>query len=212
MLTNENLTQEERITLSSCLRLLGSLFYLAPNHSDLVPFFSILKNNLLITEWPFGDKEALARIEGNMLASLADSTAIKEAHQRLFIGPDSFEAPAWGSVYLDKESVLFGDSTLELRAFLSSIAITLNTGLNEPEDHIGLMLWLASELIGAGKDAEFKELLEIHLLPWSNRYLELLAEHAGHSFYEGLAELTQITLTELVSTMQLTSISKRLYR
>ncbi|MGB9098314.1 molecular chaperone TorD family protein [Erwinia sp.] len=35
--------------------------------------------------------------------------------QTLFIGPKAFKAPPWGSVYLDGESVLFGDSTHSLR-------------------------------------------------------------------------------------------------
>ncbi len=41
-----------------------------------------------------------------------------QAWQRLFIGPWALPSPPWGSVWLDKESVLFGDSTLALRQWM----------------------------------------------------------------------------------------------
>ncbi len=49
-------------------------------------------------------------------------------------------APPWGSVWLDKESVLFGDSTLALRQWMRENGIALEADGNEPEDHFGTVL------------------------------------------------------------------------
>ncbi len=50
-------------------------------------------------------------------------------------------APPWGSVYQIKTASKFGASTVEYRQFLELNQIELDTGLREPEDQFGLMLF-----------------------------------------------------------------------
>lgn len=73
-----------------------------------------------------------------------DDEPLPEARQRLFIGPWALPAPPWGSVWLDKESVLFGDSTLALREWMRATGIALSEQRSEPEDHFGTLLLLAA--------------------------------------------------------------------
>lgn len=196
---------------AAALRVLAALFRAAPGAPQLAPVRAALRERALTRDWPFGDAATLTRI-GVAMADGLDRDDGDAAYQRLFIGPLDFEAPPWGSVYLDPESVLFGDSTIELRGFLRRIGASIDTGMNEPEDHIGLMLHLAADLLAAGRLDALRELLALRLLPWSGRYLELLRTHAAQPLYEGLAALTAITLDALAAALDLRAAPRALSR
>jgi TorA maturation chaperone TorD len=111
---------------------------------------------------------------------LEDDEPLADAWQRLFIGPWALPAPPWGSVWLDKESVLFGDSTLALREWMRANGIGLSEQRAEPEDHFGTLLLLAAWLCESGEDEAFNQLLAWHLLPWSGRFLSVFIAGAGN--------------------------------
>lgn len=67
--------------------------------------------------------------------------------------------PPWGSVWLDRESVLFGDSTLALRQWMRENHIAFEMQQNEPEDHFGTLLMLAAWLAENGRETERDQLL-----------------------------------------------------
>lgn len=71
-----------------------------------------------------------------------------------FIGPHALPAPPWGSVYLDPEGLLQGDSTLALSEFLKRERLKINTSFPEPVDHIGLMLFQAAVLASEKEKAQ----------------------------------------------------------
>ncbi len=200
----------EREQIAACLRILGTLFHSSPEDPALKPFFALIDQAELRNEWPFGDDRQLADIQRQLLEN-CDPSAREAAWQELFIGPHHFEAPPWGSVYLDKDNVIFGDSTLLLRSFLAEQGIAIDTGLNEPDDHIGLLLWVASGFVLEGKDDALIELLRVHLLPWSGRYIERLIEHAPHPFYRGLGNLAGMTLDALQQLFAIEPVQKQLY-
>ncbi|MCG9014619.1 molecular chaperone TorD family protein, partial [Laribacter hongkongensis] len=134
-------------------------------------------------------------------------------HQRLFVGPAALPAPPWGSVYLDEESVLFGDSTRALQAFAGRHGIALETGQREPLDHFGLVCWLVAHAAEAGDEAAVHELLCEHLLPWSGRFLSLFEEaSAGTPFYQAAAGLARLTLDALQTGWPVSVAARRLYR
>ncbi|MFV0333940.1 MAG: Tat proofreading chaperone DmsD [Tropicimonas sp.] len=190
--------------VAACLAVLGTLFRIPPDDPSAIPVLAFLRGSDLGADWPLGAPEPLGVIQRQIAQDRNPAgEEAATAWRRLFIGPGHFVAPPWGSVYLDKDNVLFGDSLWELRAFLERRGIALESGLNEPEDHIGLLLQLASDLAGRGDDAALRELLAEHLLPWSTRYLDLLATEGGHPFYTGLADLTALTLRALADRMDL---------
>ncbi|NHX33579.1 Tat proofreading chaperone DmsD, partial [Escherichia coli] len=98
------------------------------------------------------------RIDKLFQDSLSESETLQEAYQRLFIGPYALPAPPWGSVYLDKENVVFGISTLELRAWLRNNQINIELNQKEPEDHVGLIFLLTAWVI-ENKPELLRELL-----------------------------------------------------
>ncbi|MFC0229194.1 Tat proofreading chaperone DmsD [Serratia aquatilis] len=181
----------EKIALTG--RVLGVLLYAPPESKECQPLLASLADAQWLTEWPYeGAQEAAALIAEGLAGNQPETLA--EAYQRLFVGPYALPAPPWGSVYLDRESVLFGDSTLRLRQWLRVNGIEAQRQQNEPEDHIGTLLMMAAWLAEEHQQTMISALLAQHLLPWAPRYLELLQQHAGHPFYKGVAQLAQITL------------------
>lgn len=190
-------------------RVLGALFYFAPDSEQAAPLVTALTEGDWQQDWPL--PSGLLAPVAEILRQPSDE-ALPDAWQRLFIGPWALPAPPWGSVWLDRESVLFGDSTLALRQWMRDNGIAFEMAQNEPEDHFGTLLLLAAWLAETGRDAERDQLLAWHLLPWSTRFLTLFIENAGHPFYRALGQLAQLTLAEWQSTLLIPVAEKPLYR
>lgn len=190
-------------------RSLGALFYYSPESETCAPLVDILTSSEWIIEWPYGSMQQLEQCAAK-LAAMTDES-LTDAHQRLFIGPYALPAPPWGSVYLDKESVLFGDSTLALRQWMREHLIEGQIGQKEPEDQFGLMLMMAAWLSESQPQA-LSDFLSVHLLPWSTRYLTLMMQDARHPFYQGLSELALLTLASWQQQLAIVPAQRELYR
>lgn len=194
--------------ISLTARLLGALFYYPPSAEQCGGVLAALASPGWQTGWPYGsdeERDAIARLIGTEAPESAD-----DAYQRLFIGPHALPAPPWGSVYLDKESVLFGDSTLELRSWMAERNIDVLLQQKEPEDHFGLMMMMAAWLAELQPE-ELAEFLELHLLPWAFRYLELMEQRAGHPFYQGISGLAALTLRAWLQALDLEAPDRELF-
>lgn len=190
-------------------RVLGALFYFSPDSEQAAPLVSALTTSDWHQDWPL-DQASLLPIAETLRTPFDEP--LPDAWQRLFIGPWALPAPPWGSVWLDRESVLFGDSTLALRQWMRENNIAFEMQQNEPEDHFGTLLMLAAWLAENGRDAERDQLLAWHLLPWSQRFLTVFIEQAGHPFYTGLAQLARLTLADWQSSLLIPVSDKPLYR
>lgn len=199
---------------------LGPLFLNDPDHDAQrieagLQALATLDVDAAAAEWPFVStdqaKEALAKMKEGLQAGLSDEVLVWE-YRRLFVGPAAKPAPPWGSVYTDKDKVVFGASTMELRAWMrkNGIAIT-KAESDEPEDHIGTLLvllsWLAEE-----RPELVEEFLTAHVLTWSSHFLVQLEEAAQHPFYEGLAQLTRLSLEGVQEELDLQVEYPRYYR
>ena len=165
-------------------------------------------------EWPFaGEAEAracLALMKEGLAHGIEDDDLVWE-YRRLFVGPAPKPAPPWGSVYTDRECVVFGESTLALRAWMRAQGIARLVDDKTPEDHIGLMLVLIA-WIARNQPADLDDYLRLHLLPWSSHFLDELAEAAKQPFYEGLARLAKASLEGIQSERALDVAYPRFYR
>lgn len=132
-------------------------------------------------------------------------------YRRLFVAPGPKAAPPWGSVYTDRESVVFGEATLALRQWMRARGVRRLGQEAEPEDHVGTMLslmaWLARE-----RPELLDEYLADHLLPWAPHFLAIVEEQAGHPFYRGLAALTRLSLEGIRANRGLRVAEPRFYR
>ncbi|NIY46383.1 Tat proofreading chaperone DmsD [Cedecea colo] len=192
-------------------RVLGVLYRQHPQNQAAAPLYTALADPSWAEQWPV-QSPALAEIAQRMAEGLEYAREpLSEAYQRLFIGPYALPAAPWGSVYLDKENVLFGDSMLELRQWMRENGIAHQLEQNEPEDHIGTLLMLAAWLAERGHQQRVDELLAWHLLPWAGRFLELFSEKAVHPFYQGLGDFTRLTLAGWREALLVPVTRKELY-
>lgn len=208
--TSQQLSNAEAVSLTG--RVLGAVLYYSPEQAEVTPIINLLSNDEWVIEWPCGNAAEIQRAAALIRSGLEPTNrqTLTEAYQRLFIGPNALPAPPWGSVYLDHESVIFGDSTLALRDWQAELGIEVQQQQREPEDHIGLLLMLAAWLT-EDQPEQITALLADHLLSWSGRFLALLDEHAEHSFYQGVAQLTRMTLDDWQQRYSPLVVDKQLF-
>lgn len=196
---------------------LAPFFLNDPRTGDAADAFAALAEldaEAAAAEWPFVEEaEARASLAAMVrgLAAGADNEELVWEYRRLFVGPGHLPAPPWGSVYTDRECVVFGEGTLELRAWMRAHGVRRTTDERTPEDHIGLMLALMSYLARNQPD-DLDEFLQIHLLTWSSHFLDQLVEAADHPFYEGLARLAKASLEGIQQARDIDVTYPRFYR
>ena len=142
--------------------------------------------------WPFADGAEARHALSLMVNGLADGIDADDLvweYRRLFVGPAPKPAPPWGSVYTDRECVVFGEGTLELRAWMRAHGVRRTTDERTPE-----------------------EFLRLHLLTWSSHFLDQLVEAADHPFYEGLARLAKASLEGIQQARDIDVTYPRFYR
>ena len=189
--------------ISILSNILGNLFYYPLTHSNNTNILPAIRESADET----GFSDFVAAIDKDK------TELINEDFLHLFEGCDVMHAPPWGSVYLDKDQVIFGDSTLNYRAFLSKNGMELDTGMREPEDQFGLMLMAISKIIQDTQNKEqVKELLTEHLLPWAYRYLALVEEHAQTLTYQELARIANLWCLELQEELGIVPQKLKVYR
>lgn len=164
-------------------------------------------------EWPFVNdilaEECLEKMKKALVE--LDKENLGWEYRRLFVGPNVKPAPPWGSVYTDRECVIFGESTLNLRQWMREKGIERQQDENAPEDHIGLMLLLMA-WIARNQPQDLEEYLKSHFLMWSSHFLVQLAEASDHPFYEGLALLTKASLEGIQSELSIEISYPKYYR
>lgn len=190
--------------ISAAAKILGSFFYYPLNNENNTQYIEMIKNSDDLNDSGFVD--FIYAYENT------DKDFIASDFQQLFEGCDVMPAPPWGSVYLDREQVIFGDSTLRFRRFLLTHNIELNTGMREPEDQFGLSLLAMAMMIEQGKSEDvISELLSEHLLPWAYHYLELVQKNATTEIYTSLSSITFDWLTALQEEFNITPHQYKLY-
>ena len=190
-------------------RVLGGLFWFPPQSEQAQGLIAAFRNGEWEAQWPSSSAE-LASLTPLFAADAPET--IPQAWQRLFIGPSALPAPPWGSVWLDKENVLFGESTLALRQWMRHHHIVQEMQHDAPEDHFGALMLLAAWLVENDRASACDELLAWHLLPWAGRFLDVLESEAGHPFWHAAARLARLTLVDWQTRLLMPVAPKKLYR
>lgn len=187
---------------SIVLKLFGALFYYQPKDYPAANLDTLLSN----TDTPI---EAL----NDMLRSFQNESeeALQMEHDRMFAGIGEMPAPPWGSAYLDKEAVLFGESTIEYRYFLQRCGFSLESDQREPEDQIGLMLMVLGMLIENEQQKLAAEMLREHLMKWFGFFNKRFKKAVTLTPYSKLSNLTEELLQSLSEQYQVVVPAKRDY-
>lgn len=190
-------------------RLLGAFFYYSPESEILAPLYSSLNEIESLFDW---HDKAFIMSQCDIIDQSINDKELSYQFSILFEGQGFMPAPPWGSVYLDKENLLMGESTARYRSFLQQHNITIQTGINEPEDQFGLMLMALALLIESAQFEAAKTLLSEHIMPWAPRYLDLLKQYNDSPFYQALAMIAEQYLSQLVNDLALTITNYRLFK
>ncbi|BBM67233.1 twin-arginine leader-binding protein for DmsA and TorA [Vibrio alfacsensis] len=188
---------QNEITL---FRLLGGLCYYSPNSES---------GQQILSAFATQDDELLTNL--STLAQSIESDTLEADYFNLLQGSGDMPCPPWGSVYLDRENALFGSSTIEYREFTRQLGMECDTGLREPEDHIGLMLMLVSLLLEQDNVEQAKQLISQHLMPFAPIMLESMQQHAETEFYRQLAAFVLAWLNFYCKEHQLQIVARRNY-
>lgn len=189
---------------------LGILLYEEPAAERLEAFLEAG----FYTDQPFAQDEQAIAQGTEMLAAWAAAAQEKGLQEmvdqlsvewlKLFVGVGDPLAAPWASYYLERDAILFGKWTLEVRSWYARYNLVLEKKNNEPDDHLGLMLQFFSMLISreceAGKDGneegaekyavEQEEFLLRFIHPWIALWLGKVSSAQVSGYYKGLALLT----------------------
>ena len=127
-------------------------------------------------------------------------------HARLFVGPFALLVPPYGSVYLEGERRLMGDSTLAVGECYHEVGLEVATGFTGTPDHIAVELEFMHFLVVkelealAGGDLDrtqnFRQkqraFLKRHLAAWVPGFSRSVEKQAQTQFYQSLAAATRI--------------------
>lgn len=122
-------------------------------------------------------------------------------YARLFIGPTELLAAPYGSVYVEKERCVMGDSTVAVVAFYKAHGLMMDSAFREVPDHIAVELEFlyylvfkeiqaleANDTAAATAATESQEIfMHTFLSPWLNTFALRMAEGAETNFYRALA-------------------------
>ncbi len=130
-----------------------------------------------------------------------DSLAVD--YSKLFVGPYGLLAPPYGSVYLEDESRVMGNSTVDVKKRYTEEG--LDIGLKEAPDHVAIelefMYFLIHKEIEAFNNNDFdgivryqgkqRAFLETHLGEWISDFADKAEANAQAEFYRILAQVTR---------------------
>ena len=142
------------------------------------------------------------------VADVEDVSSLRKDYSKLFIGPYKLLAPPYGSIYLEGQNSVMGESTVD--ALYQYKREGIEVRLKEAPDHIAIELefmffLISKELEGIRgsnlSDAEAfqkkqKAFLEVHLGRWVSQFADQVEAHAQTDFYKNLANLTKSFVQE----------------
>ena len=148
---------------------------------------------------------------------------LKADYARLFSGPYTLLSPPYGSVYLDGERKVMGDSTLEVISVYRRAGVDISEDFHDAPDHVAaelefmyFLIFKEVEALGesnVGRAFEFinqqRAFLTDHLCVWVPEFTIKVEELAGTEFYKNLARATRAFLKEnLEALLDLTNVEK----
>jgi TorA maturation chaperone TorD len=189
-------SQKDASTRANCFKLLAACFY--EPEKDLFVEENLCQNlQGLLDGWASGAAKAALNMGLALLSSEQQQLSI--AHAELFIGPFELIAPPYGSVYLEKNRQIMGDTTIGVLRSYQDAGLAVDE--KEPPDHIAIELEFMSFLNtreaearaeGNATEADtfFEKQKEFYhnYLRWVPNFCEAIKKGTKSSFYQSLAD------------------------
>lgn len=193
-----NSTEQHR---ADVYRLLSACFYEPEDCFAEEDVFGQLASSLSALGNPLAQQAE--RMGTEFRATRPEQLIVEYSH--LFMGPFDIPAKPYGSVYLDGEKVVMGDSTINAREFYAKAEFEIADGFCELPDHITVeleFLYLLSfkqlEALSVQNDEDYQsyrslelEFLEVHLGRWVSDFCRNIRDNTEVEYYRCLADITE---------------------
>ncbi len=189
-------SQNEALTRGTCFKLLAACFY-EPEKNLFIEENLCRNLQELLDGWAPGAAQAASDMGPALLNTEQEQLSL--AHAELFIGPFELIAPPYGSVYLEKNRQIMGDTTMGVLKSYQEAGLSVDE--KEPPDHIAIELEFMSFLSTREAEAVAKgEAIEAekfrgqqkdfyhNYLSWAPSFCEAIRKGTKSQFYKSLAE------------------------
>jgi putative dimethyl sulfoxide reductase chaperone len=193
----------DALTRANCFKLLAACFY-EPEKDFFIE--ENLCRNLqdLLDGWASEAAKAASDMGLALLSTEQEQLSLD--HAELFIGPFELIAPPYGSVYLEKNRQIMGDTTIGVLKSYQEAGLSVDE--KEPPDHVAIELEFMSLLntreAEAGARGETNEAEKIRgqqkdfyhdYLSWVPSFCEAIRKGTKSQFYLSLADCLERSLT-----------------
>lgn len=188
--------QKEIVIRANCFKLISACFY-EPDRDLFIEEQVCTNLQNLLTKWASG----AAKEAGEMGLGLRTCTQeqLSVDHAALFVGPFELLAAPYGSIYIEKNRRVMGDSTINVLKFYQDAGLSVDA--KEPPDHIAIELefmhFLCIKEAEAKKSGDeesasrFKNLQCQFFrtnLTWVSQFCDSIKKGTGNPFYSSLAD------------------------
>ncbi|MEW6116025.1 MAG: molecular chaperone TorD family protein [Nitrospirota bacterium] len=188
---------------SDCYRLLSACFYQPVR--ELFIEEGLLRNLVSALRTVCPEAAGYADTIEEAYARYNDEELLVE-YARLFVGPNELLAAPYGSVYLEKERRVMGESTLETIKMYQEEGLTIDSDFRELPDHITVELEFMYYLIAKEIEAlarnevsaahqhikKQEHFMNSFLGRWTGQFCEKINENTKNDFYRTLADCTAV--------------------
>jgi TorA maturation chaperone TorD len=201
---NAETALEKKWTLGHCYKLLAECYY--PPTAGVFDTVHELEQNLFHLS-PEAERTLLERERSLQIASDLESLQVDFA--RLFVGPFHLLAAPYGSVYLEKQRRVMGESTMDAIRRYREEGLDLSGEFLDAPDHVAVELEFMHFLIVKELEAlstpdirSASEFIEKqmgffihHLGAWGLEFADHVEQNASAGFYRNLAKATRVLLS-----------------
>lgn len=182
-----------------CYRLLAACFYLP--QKELFLQENLFKNLAASLNYVFPEAAIFSNEMENAILNCSNEELSVE-YAKLFVGPYELKAPPYGSIYLDKERKVMGDSTMEVMQIYNDAGLSIDSEFHELPDHVAVelefMYYLiyreteAIERCEIEKSSDYVKTQDLFLdkfmCRWIPPFCKKIKEGADNKFYNALAD------------------------
>ncbi|MCL4457589.1 MAG: molecular chaperone TorD family protein [Nitrospirae bacterium] len=183
---------------SNCYKLFAACFY--QPQKDIFVRERLFENLSLLLKQACPDAVVFSEEMGGTILNYSNEDLLID-YAKLFVGPNELLAPPYGSVYLDGERRVMGNSTIEVVKTYKDEGLAIDENFKELPDHIAVelefMYYLIFKEIEAlessddKKAAHFIEVQEMFLHRflgrWVKPFCDAITEGTENEFYKALA-------------------------
>ena len=181
----------------------SALYYAKPTEE----FVGLLRKQIVADEWPVysnRQQDCLSKLKVSFSQETVEDLNVDFFN--LFLGGGQYRAYPWSSIYTQNEKLLYGDSAVAFAHFCKSNNIKVETGIKEPQDHIGIIFFVLGQLLDraaeTGNTQAINTLLEGHLLPWFDKFIDAVSQKAKTVYFKEMSAMALDLIINLARELQ----------